>query len=346
MTVPSPWRGRFALVLFGLLFGLAVGELAVRLILPAPPDLVEPRRPEETGLRELESIYELASPNVEGIYRGAYYRSNRFGFRGRDYPKERVPGTLRIVAIGDSFMMGEGVREEEAYAGVLEVELSKRLGRPVEVLNLGMSGANIHHVVDRLELLGLGFDPDLILYGYTTNDIEVEGYRKSIDTATIVEQRARFARFADSRSHLMRLLWPRWTSFRTGLDPPKGTYMYEVLDNYLGNPKVWAEVSRGFDRLAQVERERGIPVVVFVHPVLAYLRAFHPFGEVYDKIRDAAEARGLDAIVGFPGVSGRDAESLWVSPSNPHPNSRAHRLFAEVLLDRLPQVPDVAAVLR
>ncbi len=330
-----------ALAIGGIAAALLLGEVAARLLWspPVPAPRAESR---PSGLVELDSIFQLATPGIEGIHKGVYYRTNSAGFRGPEYDRRQAPGVFRIVVVGDSFVMGEGVLEEEAYPAVLESLLNGlEDGQRYEVLNMGLSGINIDHVVERLETLVLPFHPDLVVYGLTSNDIEVKGYRTTISGATIQAQRDRYAAFADSRSYLLRLLWPRWVSLRTGLNPPKGTYMYEVFDNYLHNPEVWAAFVSGFDRLAEVQRETGIPIVVYIHPILAYLRAFHPFEEVYAKVEAAAEERGLRVIQGYPSVVGRQAEALWISPANPHPNPQAHRLFAQRLRDGLLAMPGV-----
>ena len=41
-------------------------------------------------------------------------------FRGRDYPLKKIPGTSRIVVLGDSFMEGLGVNDNETFSHFLE----------------------------------------------------------------------------------------------------------------------------------------------------------------------------------------------------------------------------------
>lgn len=340
----TAWWQRLALVAAGIAAAVLAGEVAARWLFAAPSGGMPAaeRLAVPDGLREIESIFELATPGIEGLHKGAYYRTNRAGFRGPEVTEQPLPGILRIAVIGDSFVMGEGVLEEQAYAAVLSDVL--RDGDPprrLEVLNFGISGANIAHVLERLEGLVLSYAPDLIIYGLTVNDIELDGYRTTIDAQTIARQRALYGRFAQSRSHLLRLLWPRWVSFRIGLRPPPGTYLYEVLENYENNPQVWSNFTAALDRLAAIGRQRQIPVVVFIHPILAYTRAFHPFMTVYERIAAAVTERGMLAVDGFPAVAGRQTESLWVSPDNPHPNALAHRLFAETLAAALVRHPDL-----
>ena len=62
-------------------------------------------------------------------------RINDKGLRGRDYPYERVAGRRRILVLGDSFVFGYGVEQEEIFTTVLEGLLPA-----TEVINAGVSG--------------------------------------------------------------------------------------------------------------------------------------------------------------------------------------------------------------
>jgi lysophospholipase L1-like esterase len=62
-------------------------------------------------------------------------RQNRHGYRGTAHPYERT-GTRRLVVLGDSFVWGFGVDDEDVFTRRLE-----RDARPaLEVVNLGVSG--------------------------------------------------------------------------------------------------------------------------------------------------------------------------------------------------------------
>ena len=47
-------------------------------------------------------------------------RINRAGYRGPERPRARRPGTLRILALGDSSTFGMGLCWEKTYAALLE----------------------------------------------------------------------------------------------------------------------------------------------------------------------------------------------------------------------------------
>ena len=59
--------------------------------------------------------------------------TNALGFRERRMPGPAAPGTLRVVALGDSFTQGYGVADGERFTDLLERALARRDARPVEV---------------------------------------------------------------------------------------------------------------------------------------------------------------------------------------------------------------------
>jgi len=46
------------------------------------------------------------------------------GFRDREYPLEKPPGTVRVLMLGDSTTLGWGQRLEESTPKVLEARLN------------------------------------------------------------------------------------------------------------------------------------------------------------------------------------------------------------------------------
>jgi lysophospholipase L1-like esterase len=108
--------------------------------------------------------------------------ANRLGLRGADVPFQKPPGTFRIVIIGDSFVAGYGVADENLFTRRLEQQLQAlpvsngkaenpqgavpaRPGR-IEVVNLGRVGTSTVRELDLYETLGRKFQPDLVILAY------------------------------------------------------------------------------------------------------------------------------------------------------------------------------------
>lgn len=326
----------FALMLFGVALACGLGEIGAR-FLWHPPD-VAPRREKPPNLPRLDTVAQLMIPNVKGVQAGVYFHNNSAGFRDREYALKKPAGRYRIVVAGDSFTMGQGVLEEQSYAALLEKWLNRDSPKTrFEVLNIGLGGLNIHQVVNRLQHVGMPYDPDLVVYGCTDNDIKGPAYEKSMKKFGHAGPIRRYQRFKESPSYLLRILWPHWESLSDLLWPRKGTFLYEVLYNYRHNPAAWHDFTAGLDRLAALSRKRNVPVVVFMHTTLFYLNVFHPFQEVYAKIEKAAAERGLPVIQSFPAfrAAHRSPESLWVSRVDFHPNPAAHEILARSLIEGL-----------
>jgi lysophospholipase L1-like esterase len=296
-----------------------------------------PERPEEwRGLPEIRGLFELGRPNVRGIAGGVLFETNSAGFRGPERSLEKPDGVFRIVVIGDSVTMGMGVLEEKTYAARLEPLLDARIpDREVQVLNLGLSGLNTRWIVHRLEQRGLRYDPDLVVYGYTLNDIEGAAYRRSA--------RAGFsqpASFWPSPLYLWRYLGPRLNSFRELLWAPRGSYSFELDDNYFRNQEAWQTLLDGFDRLAEITRERGLCTAVLVHTRLYSLGFLHPYRRHYEAVTEATRERGFYAFQSWPRHRGGISTELWIGPFDPHPNAEGHALLLEALLEGLDTLPD------
>jgi len=135
---------------------------------------------------------------------------NSAGFRGPYFPKERRPGVLRVICLGDSPTFGTNVRYEEAYPYLLEKALQAR-GLAVEVINAGMPGTTLWNqtimYADHLK----EYRPDLLVlysnYGYRADYLAL---RKTRDQRPLLEETRRGL----ARLHLYRLL-------RRTLRPPK-----------------------------------------------------------------------------------------------------------------------------
>ncbi|MDJ1178542.1 hypothetical protein PJF56_06680 [Roseofilum sp. BLCC_M91] len=119
--------------------------------------------------------------------------SNRFGFNDRNYPLERIPGTLRMLIVGDSFNWAGGL--EGNYTTLLENQFAQTPDLPpVEVINAGYPMTHAGEQLIMLQKFGLQYQPDLVVLGvFVGNDfIDADPYRKRIvvnDTQIDIDKR-------------------------------------------------------------------------------------------------------------------------------------------------------------
>ena len=119
-------------------------------------------------------VYQLQS-NLDIEFGHTRVHLNSGGMRDSgEYARERTPGTVRIVGLGDSGMFGWGVEQDEDYLSVLESNLNARTGGPkVEVLNFGTPGYNTQLEIELLKQKALAWSPDIVLFGWCVNDFDL-----------------------------------------------------------------------------------------------------------------------------------------------------------------------------
>lgn len=160
---------KLLLVLFSVIIGLAICEIAVRLMghrftgstYTADPLLGWSLRP-GAGAWEAD----------EGV---AWSKINSHGYRDRERTLSKPAGDYRVAVLGDSITEARQVEVDQMFTSLAEGELNKRncFGeRKVEVLNFGVPGYGTGQELLQLRERVWKFSPDLIvLQFYAGNDI-------------------------------------------------------------------------------------------------------------------------------------------------------------------------------
>jgi lysophospholipase L1-like esterase len=120
-------------------------------------------------------IYEL-KPHLSVIYEGAPVTTNSQGFRSPEMAPRRN-NSLRLVGIGDSFMFGQGVDDNEPYLQVLARRLQAQPEPPRwEVASLAVPGYNTVMEVESFKEKGLPLTPSLVVIEFVGNDLSVPNF--------------------------------------------------------------------------------------------------------------------------------------------------------------------------
>lgn len=112
------------------------------------------------------------------------YRTNQLGLRGSDFPQKQ-PGELRILAVGNSFVEGWGVEENQTFTSVAGNVLrasSEKTGhpRPIRIVNGGISGYGAAQAYLNSRELWSAVSPDVVLMAYIGTMVSADAkYLKS-----------------------------------------------------------------------------------------------------------------------------------------------------------------------
>jgi len=255
--------------------------------------------------------YEL-KPNLDKLFKLARVRTSSAGLNDREYTLEKPPGIYRVVVLGDSMTMASGVEREESWHAVLDERLN--LESPslrYEFINFGVGGYHPGNYRAVLEHRAMGYDPDLVLIGFTPrNDHEFPQFRRRFTPKP--ERNAFFSSFIVDVAKNFYMGWREGSLTRRF--PPLTEAQARALTSVLAAIKRRCEAAR-------------IPVV------LLYLARHEDLRLAsVQKVTDGLGIELIDTTPAFRDVPFNDTK---IFRTDGHPNAFAHRLFAETVYDHL-----------
>lgn len=278
------------------------------------------------------------------------------GVRGPDREVDRHPGTLRVMALGDSMTYGVGAAIEDTYPSLLETALAETLERPVQVFNLGVPSYNTTDQAIYLEETFDRYQPDLVILQYMySNDAVFKprpaprvGFRATWLWQALREIPPRSYAFTWVASRIKRLAF-RFND-RDPVGDPLGALQAATEENlrrvYADDASGWVEARTSLRRIREFLDARSVPVVFTTHvhhvDMGAEFRAL--LAPVVSLLREAAREAGYEHFVllddAFRDLVGREIET-FVRPTDPHWNALGHRRVARLLLDYLEAHPEL-----
>jgi len=259
-------------------------------------------------------------PNRSGTYMGVPVAINSVGWRDKEYELEKAKNRVRIMMLGDSVTFGWGAPPEGVTSNILESMLNQE-GAPsrVEVLNTGIGNTNTAMQTAYFLHEGFRYRPDIVVLNYFINDAEPTPSRSQ---NVIVEHSYAAVFLAGRLDVFMRSYFDRgdWLSYYRNL--------------YGEHQPGWVATQQAVQRLVQFCREQDMHVMVVNYPELHQVSPY-PFTQVTERISTLAARLDVPFLDLLPAVEHEDPHSLWVTPTDAHPNGKAGNLFARRLQQAL-----------
>lgn len=254
--------------------------------------------------------------------------------RFRDLPPAPRPeGVRRVVVFGDSFAEGQGVKELDTLARVLERRLNETTPGRYEVRNCGRRGLDFPELFDAFET-SLDYQPDLLVYALVLNDADrppAFQARQSYVNDWILDRESPPDEVRPAhRLRLVDFVSDRVTAWRVGRETTR--WYLEMWSD--ANPG-WATTRERILEMDRRLRQRGARLLVAPWPLFVSLESGYPFETAHETIRRFCLERGIAHHDLLSAFRGRKTAELWVHPVDRHPNETAHHLAAESLLPDL-----------
>jgi hypothetical protein len=302
-------------------------------------------------------VFEL-KPNIAGYLKLVLFRTNSQGLRDREYTLRKPKNAFRVTVLGASFALPAGVEIQRAFHTLLEEQLTRQFAPTrYEFINFAVGMYSPRQCLATLELRALDYDPDLILFTATSLSAP-----RLVENGSSKEQKAPAGPSASENRRRFRKSYPILQSFflrlvaeRTGRAPTTPQVHVGVVENlvmelveHLSPPaaaakqatsgtrphparkdrRVHSARARGstLQQLARVSERTGIPIVV----VRLELDASEKL-PIDLEVEQQTRALGIYYLDTRDAFRGTRPSDFWIYELDPHPNWRAHEIFARVV---------------
>ena len=153
-------------------------------------------------------------PSTKAVERSACAVSeittNALGWRDKERSLKKTPELTRIAVLGDSFIEGSQVNDDQIFTRQLE----KILGDKFEVLNFGLSSIGTVQESILYEKLVKKFDPDIVITAFYLNDVQnndpvLEGGPGKNTPLAYLDENGNIIRFSDEKPFYAFRKWLR-----------------------------------------------------------------------------------------------------------------------------------------
>ena len=285
-------------------------------------------------------------PGVDMEARGVHVVTNALGLRGPEVPRTPVPGTERVLVLGDSVAFGFRLEQGDTFAVRLEQELEQRDGGSFEVLNGGVEGYNTVNELAWLRSSLLDLHPTTIVLVFNLNDYDYGPVMGSMGVLTLDQsQRVKSDSLAMRSEFWLLLRWLVATQGRVwiGQGPaptvtpapgdespfnPFDRFVSVLRKKYYAEPtdERWQRMVDALRDMATLCRERGIRLVVAIVPDGDQIGVASPDLTPQRKLAEVCRTLALDCIDLQPSFAAAGDDMLYLDIM--HPNAEGQQIMA------------------
>lgn len=268
----------------------------------------------------------VGSDGGEALY-GIPHQATREGFRAPDTSTPEAAAAWKmpcdVLALGDSFTFGRGVYDRDIYVSRIASALQKG-GKRVRIRNAGMNGADIEEMLMIHNTVRKREPYKLVIYGFVLNDFGLPDIYKIVGRDLIDQNNGGYS-YNPWRRRIALVNFVAGAADRIRLHR---TTIRAYQEAFRG-----ARADRGFEMLRQLRTrvvDDGARFAIVLFPLL-YDFGDYPFREAHEKLAAFCARERIPFLDLLPVFASHTAESLWVHPTDHHPNETGHRLAADAV---------------
>jgi hypothetical protein len=256
------------------------------------------------------------------------------------------PTRRKILVLGDSFVWGPPyITLNHLWWRQLAIELQRRGYHNVDVVAAGQPGWSTRRQLECAKTLLPELKPDLILWGYVTNDPDEKLVRQIFDLQDKfpLGQRARSALKRLFPNLMFKFEAMRSDKLAVQYAGPDHGYAYPDWELKLLEGENFARYRQTIDEVASLLQQSKIPA--FIQP-LPHLPSREYFEPRYAPVRELWQSAGLtvndtlDPFISRYGIApttGPDSLRWGINPADSHPGPKATHFHAIAAADFLEQ---------
>ncbi len=288
--------------------------------------------------------------------------TNSEGMADREYSRTKPAHTVRVALLGDSVTASLYTPIEQKFKSLWEADLSKQLGRSVEIMNFAIDGAGTWDQLQLFHLKGRYFHPDYVILAFywgndTWNNVALRDKGGPNPLKDEYPELAGVRKLQVKHRYAIRWLWNHSAAYQY-LDTLKDTIEQSRIYRQTVPPTAVAakpnapetvvydpgfawdsegwELSRQLILKLKLESEQvNAKLIVFHLPTLDQIRKPKPLP--YTAFRAFLDQHGIpnvDAFDALASLADADKASLYIS-DHWHLSAKGHRFFAEATLPKL-----------
>lgn len=261
------------------------------------------------------------------------HKFNSQGWRTDEHPVEKDETKIRILALGDSYLFGQGVRRKDLFIEQLPDLLSQKLqgNQQVECINTGQPAYNTAMESRLLQNAGIQYQPDAVLLSFVPNDVEPDVFAEGNKVEFLTEFTNSYVTndWLSQYSELWMFLRRSWCYYTIGQQ-----HLQNSISSYLDDSSKWQRCRDSLLEIRDVCQQQEIPLLVVVFPFFVNMDGDYPFQPIHDQVVGCCEEEGIAVLDLRDSYRSYRGPELWVHPMDQHPNEIAHRIAAEAVADQ------------